>query len=337
MSSEFSFESIEGEIDESEMSFAIYDWFNGEDKILSLISYLNSASGKDYDGNEVYITNDNIQLISLSEIDTENLSIELLYDNGSKKELMKYGKSEYLADYDSITDSKVNRYYYKWDFIKLEDIKDIVKVNITDNKTSSSWTMDIKLNERNSEEKNGNDYELIKMRKANIDADTLVVSPDIIYADENFIMLSDYYGMIIYTRYDESIRATLDLNYIGCNYIQGDNYYDIKVSEDGEKIYLHPYNENVLYVYDWKADIVRKREYMDDFMQKDNVSDKKEINSSVVTDTGIISQSSIKLDDNKKVYLSCEGGKLKNLKWVVEDENGNKDSGFIFNTDDLDF
>lgn len=330
ISSQMSFESIKGEIDESEVSFSVHDALNREDKTLLLLSYLDCVSGKDDNGTEVYISSDSIQLISLSDEYAENLSIELLYGDGSKKQLMEGGKSEYLAGFDKVNDNKTGKYYYKWDFIKLEEIKDIVKVNVINNMTLSSWTMDVEYHERTGKVNDSNESELIKMRKADIDEDTLVINTDIIYADEQVMMFSDYYGLVICTENYNCIRATLDLNYLGCNCIQGKKFYDIQVSEDGETVYLYPDNENVVYIYDWKADVIKKKEYMNDFTPKNNMSDKKEINSNVSMDKELISPSCIKLDNNKKMYLSCKGGRLKNLKWVIEDENGNKDSELIF-------
>ncbi len=89
------------------------------------------------------------------------------------------------------------------------------------------------------------------------------------YAQNEIIIFHDYFGLFIYAKQingvipvsmsmPESIWQSLeygivgavDLKAIGCHYTQGDNYCEVHVSVDGSMVYLHPINQEEMYVYD---------------------------------------------------------------------------------------
>lgn len=70
------------------------------------------------------------------------------------------------------------------------------------------------------------------------------------YADEHQIIFGGYFGLFVYSKDEERLIRSVDLEPIGCNFTQGDNYCEISVSADGKKVYLHPINIDSMYVYD---------------------------------------------------------------------------------------
>lgn len=308
---------------------------NDDSKKFQMMSYLDFVNGKSDDETEVYIFNDSIQLISTKEIDIENVSIELLYNDGSKKELMQKGISEYLSGYKSIIDNKVKKYYYKWNVNGIEDIKNIARVNLSDDKETVLLNIEVQFYEKNIEKTNiSYEKELINVCEAKLNDDLLTADTDIIYGDETTLIFMDYYGIIVYSLKENCVKASLDLEYIQCNNYKEDNCR-IEISADGKSVYICPMLENVIYDYRWEEDILEKTNYDDFIMLEYNIYNKKEMNNNISADTNMVSKSCVKYDENKKLYLSCDGSTLQNLKWVIEDENGNKESGLIFKKDDF--
>ncbi|MBR1701204.1 MAG: hypothetical protein IJ716_04550 [Lachnospiraceae bacterium] len=76
----------------------------------------------------------------------------------------------------------------------------------------------------------------------------------ILYADKDIIIFSDYYGLFVYSKNDRAVITGLDLKSIGCNFTQGDNYCEKFVSEDSSTVYLHPLTSAGMYVYQYETD-----------------------------------------------------------------------------------
>lgn len=117
----------------------IFDWNNIDkslkrwiDSEIQMLSYLDSSSGKGEDESEVYMTPNSIQIISKSVIDTKNISMELSFNDGSKKEIMINGKSDCLLNHNSDHDTKGRKYYYKWETNEEWDLKNIEEVKVED-------------------------------------------------------------------------------------------------------------------------------------------------------------------------------------------------------------
>ena len=70
------------------------------------------------------------------------------------------------------------------------------------------------------------------------------------YADGNIVIFHGYFGLFIYDLNIQKFVRAVDLEAIGCNYTQGDNYCEVSVSEDGTTVYLHPLSESDMYVFD---------------------------------------------------------------------------------------
>ncbi|MBS5934216.1 MAG: hypothetical protein KIC94_15260 [Clostridiales bacterium] len=69
------------------------------------------------------------------------------------------------------------------------------------------------------------------------------------YADGNIIVFHDYFGLFVYDLNIQKFVRAVDLEAIGCNYTQGDNYCEVSVSADGTSVYLHPISEKDMYVF----------------------------------------------------------------------------------------
>lgn len=90
------------------------------------------------------------------------------------------------------------------------------------------------------------------------------------YAENGRIIFHGSFGLFVYSMggikelreaASERIIAAVDLQAIGCHYTQGDNYCEVMVSEDGDRIYLHPLREEDMYVYDIVRQSLTKQRY----------------------------------------------------------------------------
>lgn|GEM_PF-1833117 len=70
------------------------------------------------------------------------------------------------------------------------------------------------------------------------------------YASDEIVIFHDYYGLFVYDFNAHGISRFLDLEPIGCQYTQGDQYCEVQVSLDGNTVQLHPANSKTMFVYD---------------------------------------------------------------------------------------
>ena len=84
---------------------------------------------------------------------------------------------------------------------------------------------------------------------------------ELLYADQDRIIFSGYYGLFAYSKERRMITNAIDLESIGCNYTQGDNYCEKYVSADGKIVYLHPMSGAEMYVYDISSDTLSQEKY----------------------------------------------------------------------------
>ena len=123
----------------------------------------------------------------------------------------------------------------------------------------------------NGESKNLTDYYInntpigyieIKPAKINPEAPFAYATPaTILFANKKMIIFSAEYGLFVYSKEDMAVKQSIDLTYIGCDYTQGDNYCEKFVSADGESVYLHPINEDYMFVYAIRSNTLRKDNY----------------------------------------------------------------------------
>ncbi|MCR5754397.1 MAG: M56 family metallopeptidase, partial [Acetatifactor sp.] len=84
---------------------------------------------------------------------------------------------------------------------------------------------------------------------------------EILYADKNKIIFSGYYGLFVYSKVQGRISNALDLEAIGCHFTQGDNYCEKYISEDGNTVYLHPLNNDKMFIYNIATDSLQQETY----------------------------------------------------------------------------
>ena len=85
----------------------------------------------------------------------------------------------------------------------------------------------------------------------NLDAMEGADDTQILFADKERIIFSDYYGLFVYSKSDRKVVTGLNLKSIGCSYTQGDNACEKLVSEDGGTVYLHPMTSGRMFVYQY--------------------------------------------------------------------------------------
>lgn len=96
------------------------------------------------------------------------------------------------------------------------------------------------------------DSEKIEVIPVNWTKHDKVLAPDfsdLYYVSDNYIVFKVNTGLFVYKFDTDGIFRSLDLELIDCHYIQGDNYCEILVSDDGKYIYLHPMLNNKMYIY----------------------------------------------------------------------------------------
>ncbi len=105
--------------------------------------------------------------------------------------------------------------------------------------------------------------ELIPITKAEVTSYTKFGAdgPAIDYADNRIVIFHDYFGLFVYDIQQYKIVASLNLNSIGCEATQGDQYCEVMVSKNGDIVYLHPMSESEMYVYQWSEETLEKRTY----------------------------------------------------------------------------
>lgn len=84
---------------------------------------------------------------------------------------------------------------------------------------------------------------------------------ELLYADGERIIFSGYFGLFVYSKETKSIIRGVDLEVIGCNFTQGDNYCEKWCSADGDTVYLHPLTGQQMYVYHVMEDTLERKPY----------------------------------------------------------------------------
>lgn len=118
------------------------------------------------------------------------------------------------------------------------------------------------------------------------------------YVDAEKIIFGGYFGLFVYDKASGQIVQSLDLEYIGCNHTQGDDYCSIAASKDGTKVYMKPMHQNKLYVFDTLYGELEIRDYQEK--------------------QSIWNDSSLDLFHTKQHYASYMDGKEKKICRIYE-------------------
>ena len=158
---------------------------------------------------------------------------------------------------------------------------------------------------------------------------------EIDYASNSRVIFHGYTYLFVYDIEEERIIKSLDLQAINRNYIQGDIYTEVIVSNDGNHVNLYNVgdeNDRLIYNYDIKNDELSKhnkitidepyRIYLTGDVQPKGYK----------FNEGRYSPTICKLENGVLVYLYSEDLLLQNLQIVFLDEkNGTKKTYDIFN------
>lgn len=93
------------------------------------------------------------------------------------------------------------------------------------------------------------DYVEVNIPTLDLEAPTGADGSMIYYADRKKFIFGGYYGLFVYDMTNQEIIRSVDLASIGCNMTQGDSACEISVTEDGMTVFLHPMNQEEMYVY----------------------------------------------------------------------------------------
>nr|WP_307989752.1 M56 family metallopeptidase [uncultured Niameybacter sp.] len=76
-----------------------------------------------------------------------------------------------------------------------------------------------------------------------------VAMPELDYASDDIVIFHSYFGLFVYDLNKLQIIRSIDLKSLNCDQIQGSNYCEASVSEDGNTVYLHPMESENMYIY----------------------------------------------------------------------------------------
>ncbi len=83
-------------------------------------------------------------------------------------------------------------------------------------------------------------------RDTSLGADLVILD----YADSRRVIFHGYFGLFVYDKDSEAMIGAVNLEAIGCDGTQGDDYCEVSVERDGSRVYLAPISGNMMYVYD---------------------------------------------------------------------------------------
>ena len=115
--------------------------------------------------------------------------------------------------------------------------------------------------EKRAEENDNSDTVVITRPKVNLSNYVGADLANLLYADKDKIVFSEYVGLFVYSKSKRAIVNSIDLKAIGCDKTQGDDYCDERVSVDGNLVYLHPISNDDMYVYNISEDTLKKMPY----------------------------------------------------------------------------
>lgn len=101
----------------------------------------------------------------------------------------------------------------------------------------------------------------VKAPTIDLEAPTGANGSMLYYADQEKFIFGGCYGLFVYDLTNREIVRSVDLAPIGCNMTQGDEACEINVTEDGMTVFLHPMNQEQMYVYQVAENTMVKEPY----------------------------------------------------------------------------
>ncbi len=92
------------------------------------------------------------------------------------------------------------------------------------------------------------------------------------YEGEDRIIFHGEFGLFIYDMKENKMMGMLDLAPLGCDKVQGPECCDVRVTEDGEEVYLIRMEDNVYvetYIYQWRENELFRIDYNENILKKE--------------------------------------------------------------------
>lgn len=153
------------------------------------------------------------------------------------------------------------------------------------------------------------------------------------YASEDRIIFHDYYGLFVYDR-AKGLTGEIDLKAIGMEMVQGSNAWNVQVTADGSRLYMHGMEDEDMYVYDVELNRLYQCEKYD-VSGMDLFHGFLDIQDHVAPDYTVArSGHCVKVGADNYHYLESGSGLPIDFCWVVEQqpkaENATRQSIEIF-------
>lgn len=84
---------------------------------------------------------------------------------------------------------------------------------------------------------------------------------ELVYASPSYAVGWGHMGLFVYSVKDRRLTGAVNVKAIGCDMTQGENYTDVFVADEGEKVYMHPINKDYMFVYNIYANTLEKQEF----------------------------------------------------------------------------
>lgn len=124
-----------------------------------------------------------------------------------------------------------------------------------------TWSQDSNENMNQGIESESEEEVEVVIPTLDLNATTGADGSSLYYADRDKFIFAGYYGLFVYDRNQNEIIRSMDLISLGCQNTQGDEVCEIRVTEDGSQVLLHPMNQEYMYVYRVNENILTKRTY----------------------------------------------------------------------------
>lgn len=143
------------------------------------------------------------------------------------------------------------------------------------------------------------------------------------YAGNDITIFHGYFGLYVFSMETVNIIRAIDLEPIGCQYTQGDNACEVRVSSDGKYVYMHPLSQKDMYVYEVEQHRLYRTEYSLDGI---SLFDGLVRNDLFGTEhKGYVSEEMFELSDQDSSdkyysYLYSEDSTLGSLCYIIESD-----------------
>lgn len=158
---------------------------------------------------------------------------------------------------------------------------------------------------------------------------------ELIYASPAYAVGWGHMGLFVYSVKDKKLTGAVNVEVIGCDKTQGDEYTDVFVADEARVVYMHPTNKDYMFAYNIFENTLEKQEFVDGgngrpkgFKVNDNrVNTYKVLNGQTpdVWMSAMCEIFTVNVDqpDEKKYlgYLASGSGVIGDLSYVIVEWN----------------